>query len=66
MRLTRLGVLGSVVVALVALGALVSLAATGLSRAGVLPTLGLLCVAVALAVYWGRRTAPRRWRTPYW
>ena len=66
MRLARFGVVGTLLVALVALGALVSLAATGLSRAGVLATLGLLFVAVAVGVYWGRRTAPRRWRTPYW
>lgn len=66
MRLARFGVVGTLLVALVVLGALASLAATGLSRTGVLATLGLLCVAVAAAVLWGRRTAPRRWRTPYW
>lgn len=66
MRLARFGVVGTLLVALVVLGALASLAATGLSRAGVLATLGLLCVAVAAGVYWGRKTAPRRWRTPYW
>lgn len=66
MGLARLGVLGAVIVALLTLGALATLLLAGLSQAGVGVTLALLVVAVGAAVLWGRRTAPRRWRTPYW
>lgn len=66
MRLARFGVLGTLAIALLTVGALATLLLAGLSRAGVGVTLALLVVAVGAAVLWGWRTAPRRWRTPYW
>ncbi|WP_313695641.1 hypothetical protein [Halorarum halobium] len=66
MDVTRFGVLGTLLVALLALGSLVSLSLTGLSLGGVAITLAMLVAVVALAVAWGRHTAPRRWRTTYW
>ncbi|QZP38036.1 hypothetical protein [Halobaculum magnesiiphilum] len=63
--------LGSLVSVLAAAAALALLAAGGVGADGV-PVLGLLATfalvagAVAVAVAWGRRTAPARWETPYW
>lgn len=67
--LVRLGSLACALLALVALGGLLSAVASGVAGVpalGLLATLLLLVGGVVAAVAWGRRTARAPWETPYW